>query len=99
MKAIGIIRNLDPLGRVVVPSSLRKTLNISVGDPIEFFTDDQGRIVLRKYQIEGALSEAVSDLQNLLNVYGEQIPPKVAIAMHEHVSEMKKLIDQEADKT
>lgn len=95
MKAIGIIRNVDTLGRIVIPMELRKTLNISAGDPIEFFTDEEGRITLRKYQLNGPLAEAVSDLHNTLMVYGGQLQPEVASAMRQHVSEMKKLIDQE----
>lgn len=95
MKAVGIIRNIDNLGRVVIPMELRKALNISTGDPVEIFTDEGGRIVMRKYQLNGALAESLSDLQNVIDVYGGQLPGSVLIAMRQHVSEMQKLIDQE----
>jgi len=49
MKSTGIVRRIDPLGRVVLPKELRKTLDISEGDPLEIFTDE-GMIILRKYQ-------------------------------------------------
>lgn len=50
MKATGIVRKVDELGRVVIPIELRRTLGIGEGDPLEIFTDDDGKIVLRKYE-------------------------------------------------
>lgn len=49
MKATGIVRNLDNVGRVVIPAELRETMEIGGQDPLEFFVDDD-KIVLRKYQ-------------------------------------------------
>ena len=43
MKATGIVRRIDDLGRVVVPKEIRRTLRIREGDPLEIYTDDQGR--------------------------------------------------------
>lgn len=48
MKAIGIVRCIDPLGRVVIPKELRRTLDIKDGDPMEIYTDGND-IILRKY--------------------------------------------------
>lgn len=48
MKATGIVRNLDELGRIVLPIELRRTLDIDKS-PIEIFLDDDGSIILRKY--------------------------------------------------
>ncbi|MCU5138276.1 AbrB/MazE/SpoVT family DNA-binding domain-containing protein [Bacillus cereus] len=62
MKSTGIIRNIDPLGRIVVPMELRRTLGIQVKDPMEIFVDDES-IILQKYnpnnscQITGEVSE------------------------------------------
>lgn len=95
MKAIGIIRNVDTLGRIVIPKELRSTLNIYDGDPVEFFMDEEGHIVLRKYRLSSAVSECLSDLENLLNIYGGQLTLEVGSAMREHVSQMKKLIEKE----
>lgn len=50
MKAIGVVRRIDNLGRVVIPKEIRKVLSIKEGDPIEFFTEDGGFIVLKKYE-------------------------------------------------
>jgi AbrB family transcriptional regulator, transcriptional pleiotropic regulator of transition state genes len=49
IKSKGIKRNIDELGRIVIPVPLRKKLNIKVDDPIEILVDDDGVIILRKY--------------------------------------------------
>ncbi|MBQ8559191.1 MAG: stage V sporulation protein T [Tyzzerella sp.] len=56
MKATGIVRRIDDLGRVVVPKEIRRTLRIREGDPLEIFTDRQGEIILKKYSPIGELS-------------------------------------------
>ena len=55
MKATGIVRRIDDLGRVVVPKEIRKTLHIREGDPLEIFTDREGEIILKKYSPIGEL--------------------------------------------
>ena len=49
MKATGIVRRIDDLGRVVIPKEIRRTLRIREGDPLEIFTDREGEIILKKY--------------------------------------------------
>lgn len=57
MKATGIVRRIDDLGRVVVPKEIRRTLRIREGDPLEIFTESDGSVVLKKYSPIGELSE------------------------------------------
>lgn len=57
MKATGIVRRIDDLGRVVVPKEIRRTLRIREGDPLEIFTDREGEIILKKYSPIGELGE------------------------------------------
>ncbi|NMB96221.1 MAG: stage V sporulation protein T [Clostridiaceae bacterium] len=57
MKATGIVRRIDDLGRVVIPKEIRKTLRIREGDPLEIFTDKEGEIILKKYSPIGELGE------------------------------------------
>lgn len=57
MKATGIVRRIDDLGRVVVPKEIRRTLRIREGDPLEIFTDKDGEIILKKYSPIGELSQ------------------------------------------
>ena len=54
MKATGIVRRIDDLGRVVVPKEIRRTLRIREGDPLEIFTEQNGAIVLKKYSPIGS---------------------------------------------
>ena len=49
MKATGIVRRIDDLGRVVIPKEIRKTLRIKEGTPMEIYTDREGQIILKKY--------------------------------------------------
>ena len=55
MKATGIVRRIDDLGRVVVPKEIRRTLRIREGDPLEIFTDREGEIILKKYSPIGEM--------------------------------------------
>ena len=56
MKATGIVRRIDELGRVVIPKEIRRTLHIRESDPLEIFTDREGQIILKKYSPIGELS-------------------------------------------
>ena len=56
MKATGIVRRIDDLGRVVIPKEIRRTLRIRESDPLEIFTDREGEIILKKYSPIGELS-------------------------------------------
>ncbi len=49
MKATGIVRRIDDLGRVVIPKEIRRTLRIREGDPLEIFVDRDGEVILKKY--------------------------------------------------
>jgi AbrB family transcriptional regulator (stage V sporulation protein T) len=57
LKATGIVRRIDDLGRVVIPKEIRRTLRIREGDPLEIFTDKEGEVILKKYSPIGELSE------------------------------------------
>lgn len=56
MKATGVVRRIDDLGRIVVPKEIRRVLRIREGDPLEIFTDKDGEIILKKYSPLGELS-------------------------------------------
>ena len=58
MKATGIVRRIDDLGRVVIPKEIRRTLRLREGTPLEIFTDREGEIILKKYQISGTGCES-----------------------------------------
>ena len=60
MKATGVVRRIDDLGRVVIPKEIRKVHRIKEGDPLEIFTDKEGEIILKKYSLIGELTEFAS---------------------------------------
>lgn len=57
MKATGIVRRIDELGRIVIPKEIRRTLRIREGDPLEIFTDREGEVILKKYSPIGELGD------------------------------------------
>ena len=60
MKATGVVRRIDDLGRVVIPKEIRRVHRIKEGDPLEIFTDKEGEIILKKYSPIGELTEFAS---------------------------------------
>lgn len=62
MKATGVIRNLDQLGRIVLPIELRRVLSINIGDGLEFYSDDNS-IVLKKYEPACTFCDNASDFK------------------------------------
>ncbi len=56
MKATGIVRRIDDLGRVVIPKEIRRTLKIREGMPMEIYTDVSGEVILKKYSPVGEMS-------------------------------------------
>lgn len=60
MKATGIVRRIDDLGRVVIPKEIRRTMRIREGDPLEIYTDREGEVIFKKYSPIGELSAFAS---------------------------------------
>ena len=67
MKATGIVRRIDDLGRVVIPKEIRRTLRIKEGDPLEIFTDREGEVILKKYLFKKKKKKKKNLPQNLQN--------------------------------
>ncbi len=61
MKATGIVRRIDDLGRVVIPKEIRRTMRIREGDPLEIFTDREGEVILKKYSPINDLGEFATE--------------------------------------
>ena len=66
MKATGVVRRIDDLGRIVIPKEIRRTLRIKEGDPLEIFTDREGQVILKKYSPIGELSEFATEYAETL---------------------------------
>jgi AbrB family looped-hinge helix DNA binding protein len=85
MKATGIVRKIDPLGRIVLPKELRDKLHLITDDPIEIFTDDD-RIILQAYRpdhtdIADRLSRIIDDMAS------EQHPKEELIEALRHIKD------------
>ena len=66
MKATGIVRRIDDLGRVVIPKEIRRTMRIREGDPLEIFTDQNGEVILKKYSPVGEMGGFASQYAEVL---------------------------------
>lgn len=66
MKATGIVRRIDDLGRVVIPKEIRRTMRIREGEPLEIFVDREGEVILKKYSPIGELSEFAQEYADAL---------------------------------
>ena len=66
MKATGIVRRIDDLGRVVIPKEIRRTMRIREGDPLEIYTDADGEVIFKKYSPIGELSSITGQYAEVL---------------------------------
>lgn len=67
MKATGIVRRIDDLGRVVIPKEIRRTMRIKEGDPLEIYTDRDGEVIFKKYSPVGELGSFAAKYAESLN--------------------------------
>ncbi len=67
MKATGIVRRIDDLGRVVIPKEIRRTMRIREGDPLEIFTASDGEVIFKKYSPIGEVSNTAKQYAEVLN--------------------------------
>jgi AbrB family transcriptional regulator, transcriptional pleiotropic regulator of transition state genes len=82
MKTVGIVRKVDELGRVVIPKELRRVMDIPEGTPLEIFTNENGEVVLRKYE-PGC--HFCGDLNNLVDYSGVRVCKDCVNYMHDKV--------------
>ncbi len=71
MKATGIVRRIDDLGRVVIPKEIRRTMRIREGDPLEIYTDREGEVIFKKYSPVGELNSFAAQYAETLHKTGE----------------------------
>ena len=67
MKATGMVRCVDNLGRVVIPKELRRTLGINIGDPVEFYVEGDG-VVVKKYNLAGDIDQILDNLVDTIQL-------------------------------
>ena len=66
MKATGIVRRIDDLGRVVIPKEIRRTMRIREGDPLEIYTDREGEVIFKKYSPIGEITSFAGEYAETL---------------------------------
>lgn len=66
MKATGIVRRIDDLGRVVIPKEIRRTMRIKEGDPLEIYTNSEGEVIFKKYSPIGEISTFAGQYTDVL---------------------------------
>lgn len=66
MKATGIVRRIDDLGRVVIPKEIRRTMRIREGDPLEIYTSSDGEVIFRKYSVLGEMTENAAQVAEII---------------------------------
>ncbi|MCQ2353739.1 MAG: AbrB/MazE/SpoVT family DNA-binding domain-containing protein [Clostridia bacterium] len=71
MKATGIVRRIDDLGRVVIPKEIRRTMRIREGDPLEIYTDREGEVIFKKYSPIGELNAFAAQYAETLHKTGD----------------------------
>ena len=74
MKATGIVRRIDDLGRVVIPKEIRRTMRIREGDPLEIFTDREGEVIFKKYS-------PIGEMQTFSAQYAETLYKTCSVAV------------------
>lgn len=67
MKATGIVRRIDDLGRVVIPKEIRRTMRIREGDPLEIYTNSEGEVIFKKYSAIGEMTENAGHIADIMN--------------------------------
>jgi AbrB family transcriptional regulator (stage V sporulation protein T) len=82
MKATGIVRRIDDLGRIVIPKEIRRSFRIKEGDPLEIYTDAEGEVIFKKYSPIGELSSFAKQYAEVLHKSGG-LP--IAIMDNDHV--------------
>lgn len=91
MKATGIIRRIDDLGRIVIPKEIRMTYGIEDGTPIEIFADSDG-IILRKYRAEDELMNTVNVLSDTVEGYIDNLDCEKVQQIRKHIGEIKEIL-------
>ena len=67
MKATGIVRRIDDLGRVVIPKEIRRTMRIREGDPLEIYTSGDGEVIFKKYSPIGEMGESAAQVAEIMH--------------------------------
>ena len=91
MKATGMVRKVDDLGRIVLPKEIRTNLGLDIGTPVEFYVDGE-LVIVKKYDAAGSVAELVEKLECEIHLKKYLIPKKQMDALEEKLQEMKAIV-------
>lgn len=94
MKATGVVRRVDNLGRLCLPKEIRRTLHIAPEDPIEFFVDENS-IVLRRYDSYGDMQQLLDNVERSIRMSDTLIPAKQMNKLLGKLKEMRAILREE----
>ena len=96
MRATGVVRKIDDLGRVVIPREIRKQFGIKDGDPLEIFVS-KDKIILRKCDVSIGLKELVKRLDNEFSDVKSDMETETANKIYEHISALQDILKNMED--
>ncbi len=91
MKATGIVRQVDDLGRVVIPKEIRRMLGINTGDPVEFYVENDG-VIVKRYDAAGDMEQVLDHLEKIIEFKGSLLAPDQQGALVAKLQEMKSIV-------
>ena len=93
MKATGIVRSIDHLGRACIPKELRRKLHLCEGDHVEYFVEDD-KIILRKYDAAGDVGQLLDNLEKCLQFCEPMVPAKKLRKLLDKVKDMRRILTE-----
>ena len=94
MKATGMVRKLDRLGRIVIPKEIRTNLGIDIGDPVEFYVNGPC-VIVKKYDATGSVAELVDKLEQEIRMKDYLLPTAQKVALNEKLQELKAIVKEQ----
>lgn len=96
MKATGIVRRADDLGRIVIPKEIRRTLGVTDGTPMELFTEGK-KLIIQKYIPEPDFKQSVDDLRKVFYETEEFFGAGTANKIEEHIKALTEILKESED--
>ena len=91
MRVTGIIRRVDDLGRIALPKEIRRLMQIHENTALEIYTEDQDKIILKKYDYTGEIETGITSLKSLIIANGD-LPGDLSTQLNAKVNEMSDIL-------
>ena len=94
MKATGIVRRIDDLGRIVIPKEIRRTMRVNEGSPMEIYMTEEG-ILLKKYYPHAGLSDLISAAAEEVEELSADLGPEKTGNIRRHIRDIQKVLKED----